>query len=119
MPSLNKVMLIGNLGRDPEIRYTEGSGDSVCNFSVATTDKWTNKNGDAQERTEWHDCVVFGKTADLMMEYTKAGTLLYVEGALQTRSWEDRETGEKKYKTEIKAFKVNWLHNVKRMEDHE
>ena len=118
MPSLNKVMLIGNLGRDPETNNTQG-GDSVCNFSVATTDKWTNKNGDAQERTEWHDCVVFGKTADLMMEYCKAGTLLYVEGALQTRSYEDRETGEKKYKTEIKAFKVNWLHNVKRMEDHE
>ena len=118
MPSLNKVMLIGNLGQDPEIGYTQ-SGDAVCNFSVATTDKWTSKSGDPQERTEWHKCKVFGRTADLMMEYCKAGTLLYVEGALETRSWEDQETGEKKYKTEIKAFKVNWLHNVKRMEDHE
>ena len=118
MPSLNKVMLIGNLGQDPEINYTQG-GDAVCNFTIATTDKWTNKNGDPQERTEWHDCAIFGRTADLMMEYTKVGTLLYVEGAIQTRSWDDPKSGEKKYRTEIKAFKVNWLHNTKRMEDHE
>ena len=111
-------MLIGNLGQDPEINYTQG-GDAVCNFTIATTDKWTNKNGDAQERTESHDCANLGRTADLMMEYTKVGTLLYVEGAIQTRSWDDPNSGEKKYRTEIKAFKVNWLHNTKRMEDHE
>ena len=100
MPSLNKVMLIGNLGQDPEIGYTQ-SGDAVCNFTLATTDKWTSKSGDPQERTEWHKCKVFGRTADLMMEYCKAGTLLYVEGALETRSWEDQESGEKKSRWEL------------------
>ena len=84
MASLNKVMLIGNLGRDPEIRYTQG-GDSVCNFSVATTDKWKTKSGDPMEKTEWHDCVGFGKTADLMMEYSQAGTMVYIDGALQNQ----------------------------------
>jgi single-strand DNA-binding protein len=117
MASLNKVMLIGNLGKDPEINYTQ-SGEPVMNFSVATTDKWTSKSGDPMEKTEWHDCVIFGRTADLMMEYCKVGTMLYVEGALQHRSWEDTE-GNKKYKTEVKCFKVNWLHNTKRMEDHQ
>ena len=118
MASLNKVMLIGNLGRDPEIRYTEGSGDPVCNFSVATTDKWKSKSGDPMEKTEWHDCVVFGRTADLMMEYCQAGTMVYVEGALQTRSWDDAE-GNKKYKTEIKVFKINWLSKTKSFEENE
>ena len=117
MPSLNKVMLIGNLGQDPEINYTQG-GDAVCNFTIATTDKWTNKNGAAQERTEWHDCAIFGRTADLMMEYCQAGTMVYVEGALQTRSWDDAE-GNKKYKTEIKCFKINWLSKTKSFEENE
>jgi|TARA_R100000501_G_C2554129_1_gene67505 single-strand DNA-binding protein len=119
MASLNKVMLIGNLGKDPEIRYTQQTGTSVCNFSVATTDKWTDKQGERHEKTEWHDCHVFDRTADLMMEYCKAGTLVYIEGSLQTRDWEDPISHEKKYRTEVKAKHVSWLHNTKQLEDHE
>ena len=118
MASLNKVMLIGNLGKDPEINYTQ-SGEPVMNFSVATTDKWTSKSGDPMEKTEWHDCFIFGRTADLMMEYCKAGTLLYVEGSLQKGKPYTNKEGLEIQKTEVKCFKVNWLHNTKRMEDHQ
>ena len=88
MGSLNKVMLIGNLGRDPEIRYTQ-AGSAVANFSLATTDRWTDRQGQRQERTEWHDIVAFDRLADLAQNYLKKGKSVYIEGRLQTRSWED------------------------------
>ena len=90
MGSLNKVMLIGNLGRDPEIRYTQ-AGSAVANFSLATTDRWTDRQGQRQERTEWHDIVAFDRLADLAQNYLKKGKSVYIEGRLQTRSWEDKE----------------------------
>ena len=98
---LNKTMIIGRLGSDPELKYTN-SGSGVCNLSVATTEKWTNKDGDRQEKTEWHKVVIFGKSAEFAGEYAHKGSLVYVEGRLQTRSWEDRE-GNKRYTTEVVA----------------
>ena len=99
MASLNNVMLIGNLGKDPEIRYTQ-SGSSVANFSVATTDRFTDRQGQRQERTEWHDIVAFDRNADLAQSYLKKGKSVYIEGRLQTRSWEDQQ-GKKRYRTEV------------------
>ena len=90
MGSLNKVMLIGNLGRDPEIRYTN-AGSSVANYSIATTDRWTDRQGQKQERTEWHDIVAFDRLADLSQNYLRKGSNVFIEGRLQTRSWEDNE----------------------------
>jgi single-strand DNA-binding protein len=108
MASLNKVMLIGNLGQDPEIRYTQ-SGQAVANFSVATTDRWTNKqSGNPEERTEWHRVVVWAKLAELCREYLSKGRSVYIEGRLQTRSWEDKD-GNKRYTTEIVAQTVQFL----------
>ena len=98
---LNKTMIIGRLGQDPELKYTN-SGSGVCNLSLATTEKWTNKDGDRQEKTEWHKVVIFGKSAEFAGEYAHKGSLVYVEGRLQTRSWEDRE-GNKRYTTEVVA----------------
>ncbi|MFQ5513309.1 MAG: single-stranded DNA-binding protein [Myxococcota bacterium] len=98
---LNKVMLIGNLGRDPELRYTQ-NGQAVANFTLATNETWTNRNGEAQERTEWHRIVVWGKLAEIANEYLAKGKQVYVEGRLQTREWEDRE-GKKRSTTEITA----------------
>ena len=98
---LNKTMIIGRLGGDPELKYTN-SGSGVCNLSLATTEKWTNKDGDRQEKTEWHKVVIFGKSAEFAGEYAHKGSLVYVEGRLQTRSWEDRE-GNKRYTTEVVA----------------
>ncbi len=99
MPSVNKVILLGNLGRDPEIRYTQ-NGQAVANFSMATTKKWKDKDGEKQERTEWHRCVAWGRLAEVIGEYVKKGSPLYVEGELQTRKWTDKE-GVEKYTTEI------------------
>ncbi len=99
MASLNKVMLIGNLGRDPEIRYTQ-SGSAVANFSIATTDRWTDKNGQLQERTEWHNIVLFDRLADLAQSYLKKGSQVFIEGKLQTRNWDDQQ-GVKHYRTEV------------------
>ena len=107
MGSLNRVMLIGNLGRDPEVRYT-GSGAAVANFTLATNEVWTNKEGRREERTEWHRIVVFGKTAEVCREYLKKGRQVYVEGRLQTRQWEDRE-GNKRTTTEINAQNIVFL----------
>ena len=102
MPSLNQVQLIGHLGQDPEVRYTQ-NGTAVANFSVATTDRWKDKNtGDMQERTEWHRIVLWGKQGELAGEYLKKGALVHIEGSLQTREWEDKE-GVKRYTTEINA----------------
>lgn len=104
---LNKVMLIGNLGADPEMRYTPG-GAGVCEMRLATNESWTDKNGQKQERTEWHRVVVWGKRAELCAKYLSKGRQCYVEGRLRTRSWEDKE-GNKRYTTEIVATDVQFL----------
>jgi single-strand DNA-binding protein len=97
---VNKVILIGNLGRDPEVRSTP-SGQPVATFTLATSRRWKDKNGQRQEQTEWHQIVVWGKQAEIAGQYLTKGKQIYVEGRLQTRSWDDRQTGEKKYRTEI------------------
>jgi single-strand DNA-binding protein len=107
MASLNKVILIGNLGRDPEVRYTQG-GTPVANFTLATNEVWTDKAGERQERTEWHRIVVWGKQAEIVREHLTKGKQVYVEGSLQTRQWDDRE-GNKRSTTEVKALRVLML----------
>jgi len=102
--SVNKVILIGNLGRDPEVRYTP-SGQAVANFTVATNEAWTDKAGQKQERTEWHRVVVWGKAAENCGEYLSKGRSVYVEGRLQTREWTNKE-GDKQFTTEIVANPV-------------
>src|ERR1700710_833782 len=97
---VNKVILIGNLGRDPEVRSTP-SGQPVATFTLATSRRWRDKSGQKQEQTEWHTVVVWGKQAEIAGQYLTKGKQIYVEGRLQTRSWDDRRTGEKKYKTEV------------------
>jgi single-strand DNA-binding protein len=104
---VNKVILIGNLGADPEVRFTPG-GQAVANFRVATNDSWTDKAGQKQERTEWHRIVVWGKLAELCGEYLKKGRQAYLEGRLQTREWTDKE-GKKNYTTEVVANTVQFL----------
>src|SRR5687768_1185190 len=107
MASVNKVILIGNLGRDPETRYLP-SGDAVTNISVATTEKWRDKGGEQQEHTEWHRVAFFGKTAEIAGEYLKKGSPVYVEGRIRTRKWQDKE-GNDKYSTEIVADRMQLL----------
>lgn len=97
---VNKVILIGNLGRDPEVRSTP-SGQPVANFTLATSRRWRDKNGQKQEQTEWHQVVVWGKQAEIAGQYLTKGKQIYLEGRLQTRSWDDRQTGEKRYRTEV------------------
>ncbi len=104
---LNKVQLIGNLGADPDFRTTP-SGTSVTTFSVATTEMWTNKDGQPEQKTEWHRIVTWGKLAEISRDYLKKGKQVYVEGRLQTRSWEDRD-GQKRYTTEIVANQMLML----------
>ena len=99
MASVNKVILLGNLGRDPETRYTTG-GDAVANLSIATSEQWKDKNGEKQERTEWHRVVLFGRQAEIAGEYLKKGRSVYIEGRLQTRKYTDKD-GVEKYSTEI------------------
>lgn len=96
---LNKAMLIGNLGRDPELRHT-ASGSPVCTFSMATNESWV-KDGERQERTEWHNIVAWDKVAEICQRYLKKGSKVYIDGRIQTRSWDDKATGQKKYMTEI------------------
>ncbi len=105
--SVNKVILIGRLGADPEVRYTP-SGTPVANFRIATSENWTDKQGQKQERTEWHRIVVWSKLAELCGEYLSKGRQVYVEGRLQTRQWDDRD-GNKRYTTEIQAQQVTFL----------
>ena len=100
--SLNKVMLIGNLGKDPELRYTP-SGVAVATFTVATNESWKDQDGNLQERTEWHNVVAWRKLAEVCGEWLKKGKKVYVEGRIQTRSYDDKNTGAKKYITEIVA----------------
>ena len=97
---LNKVLLIGNLGGDPEVRNT-ANGQAVANFSLATNRKWKDRGGNRQEQTEWHSIVAWGKQAEIAGQYLAKGSRVFVEGRLQTRSWEDKHTGAKRYKTEI------------------
>ena len=108
MASVNKVILIGNLGRDPETRYLP-SGDAVTNISIATTEKWRDKGGETQEHTEWHRVAFFGKTAEIAGEYLKKGSPVYVEGRIRTRKWQDKESGQDRYSTEIVADRMQLL----------
>ena len=107
MASVNKVILIGNLGRDPELRYTQG-GQAVTNFTLATNERFSNREGEKQERTEWHRIVAWARTAELCAQYLSKGRTVYIEGRLQTREWEDKE-GQKRRTTEIVANTVQFL----------
>ena len=107
MASVNKVILIRNLGGDPEVKYTQG-GTAVANLNIATNEVWTDKAGQKQERTQWHRVVVWGKQAQVLSEHLSKGKQVYVEGSLQTRSWDDRE-GNKRYTTEVRAVRVLML----------
>jgi len=107
MASINKVILIGNLGRDPETRYLPDGG-AVTNVSVATTDVWKDKSGEKQERTEWHRVAFFGRLAEIAGEYLKKGSPVYIEGRLQTRKWQDKD-GQDRYTTEIVANEMKML----------
>jgi single-strand DNA-binding protein len=106
--SLNKVMLIGNLGKDPEIRYTPG-GDPVANFTLATNESWKDKEGNLQERTEWHNIVAWRRLAEFCGEWLKKGKKVYIEGRIQTRSYEDKNSGQKKSVTEIVSDNIIML----------
>ena len=97
---VNKVLLLGNVGKDPEIRSTAG-GMTVASFSLATADRQKDQQGNWQDKTEWHNLVAFGRTAEIIRDYVKKGTQLFVEGKIQTRSWDDKDSGQKKYRTEI------------------
>jgi single-strand DNA-binding protein len=107
MASVNKAILIGNLGRDPELRYTP-SGKAVASFSIATTEKWRDQNGEMQESTEWHNIVLWGRQAEIAKEYLAKGRPVYIEGRIQTRSYEDKN-GVKKYMTEIVGQRMQFL----------
>src|SRR5579872_5554734 len=100
--SVNKVILIGNLGKDPEVKYTP-SGTAVAKFSLATNERFKDKSGEWQDRTEWHNIVAWQRLAEIIGEYVKKGSKIYIEGRLQTSSWEDKQSGEKKYRTEVIA----------------
>ena len=105
---INKVILIGNLGRDPEVRYTAG-GSAVANLRIATTESWRDKqSGEKKENTEWHSVVLFGKTAEIAGEYLKKGRTVYIEGRLQTRKYQDKD-GQDRYSTEVVASDMQML----------
>jgi single-strand DNA-binding protein len=109
MASVNKVIIVGNLGRDPETRYLP-SGEAVTNISVATTETWKDKaSGEKKEATEWHRISFFGKLAEIAGEYLKKGSQVYVEGQLRTRKYQDKETGKDRYSTEIRADRMQML----------
>jgi len=107
MASVNKAIIVGNLGKDPEVKFLT-NGDAVCSFSIATTDSWKDKAGQKQEKTEWHNIVTYRKLAEIAGEYLKKGSSVYVEGALQTRKWTNKE-GQDKYTTEIVANSMQML----------
>jgi len=100
--SVNKVILVGNVGKDPEVKYTP-SGVALAKFSLATNERYKDKSGEWQDRTEWHNILAWERLAEIVGEYVHKGAKLYVEGRLQTSSWEDRQSGDKKYRTEIVA----------------
>jgi single-strand DNA-binding protein len=107
MASVNKVILIGNLGADPEMRYLP-SGEAVANLRLATTDKYKDRNGDMQENTEWHRVAFFGKTAEICGQYLKKGSSVYVEGSIRTNKWKDKE-GQDRYTAEIRGDRMQML----------
>ena len=107
MASVNKAILIGNLGKDPEVRYMP-SGEAIANITLATTDTWKDKSGEKQERTEWHRVSFFGRQAEVVGEYLKKGSQIYVEGRIQTRKWQDKD-GQDRYTTEIVADRMQML----------
>jgi single-strand DNA-binding protein len=107
MASLNKVMLIGNLGKDPEVRYTAG-GTAVASFSLATSEKFKNKSGEFEEKTEWHNVTLWARLAEIAGEYLAKGKTVYIEGRLQTRKWQDRD-GKDRYTTEVVGEKMQML----------
>jgi single-strand DNA-binding protein len=116
MASVNKVIIVGNLGRDPEVRFTP-NGDSITNVTIATTDTWKDKaTGEKKEATEWHRVVFFGKLAEIAGQYLKKGRQVYVEGALRTRKWTDKE-GQERYTTEIVANEMKMLGSREGMSD--
>lgn len=105
---INKVILVGRLGKDPEIRSTP-SGTTVAKFSLATDEKFTDRAGEKQDRTEWHNIVAFGKLAEICGQYLRKGKLVYIDGSIHYDSWDDKETGQKKYRTEITANTMKML----------
>jgi len=107
MASVNKVIVLGNLGKDPDLRHLP-NGDAVCNFSLATTESWKDKDGNKKDKTEWHNVVIFRKLAEIAGEYLKKGRPVYIEGRLQTRKWQDKE-GKDRYTTEIVADQMQML----------
>lgn len=107
MSSLNKAMIIGRLGQDPEVRYTQ-SNTAVANMSIATSERYKDKQGEWKENTEWHRVVAWGRTAEICQEYLKKGSQVYIEGPIQTRQWEDKD-GQTRYTTEIKALTMTML----------
>jgi len=109
MASVNKVILVGNLGRDPEVRYSP-DGAAICNVSIATTSQWKDKNsGERREETEWHRVVFYNRLAEIAGEYLRKGRSVYVEGRLKTRKWQDKDTGADRYSTEIVADQMQML----------
>jgi single-strand DNA-binding protein len=105
---VNKVFILGNVGKDPEIRSTQ-SGMTIANFTVATADRQKDSQGNWQDKTEWHNMVAFQRTAEIVRDYVKKGTQLFIEGKIQTRSWDDKESGQKRYKTEILVNELSLL----------
>ena len=106
--SVNKVILVGRLGRDPETRYT-GAGQAVCNFTLATDESYRDRTGNRQKRTEWHRIVLWGKLAEIAQQYLKKGQLVYIEGRIQSRQWEDKNSGQKRTTVEIVANSMKML----------
>jgi single-strand DNA-binding protein len=107
MASVNKAIVLGNLGRDPELRYTKGDS-AVCSFSIATNERWKDKSGQQQEKTQWHNIVLWGRLAEVANNYLHKGDPVYIEGRLQTRTWED-DAGNKRYTTEIVGSQMQML----------
>ena len=105
---INKVILVGRLGKDPEIKSTPG-GQTVAKFTMATDEKFTDKSGEKQERTEWHNIVAWARLAEICGQYLRKGMLVYIEGSIRTDSWEDKESGQKRYRTEINAREMKML----------
>jgi single-strand DNA-binding protein len=106
--SVNKVILLGNVGKDPEVKFLP-SGQPVANFSIATSERFKDKSGEFQERTEWHNLVAYARLAEIVRDYVKKGSKLYAEGRLTTRSWDDKESGKKVYRTEIVLAELSLL----------
>jgi len=108
MASVNKVILVGRLGKDPEIKSTP-NGQTVAKFTMATDERYTDRNGEKQERTEWHNIVAWGKLAEICGQYLRKGKLVYIDGQIRTDSWDDKESGQKRYRTEIIANQMQML----------